>query len=188
VFKRLLRFAFSNLSIVPEFSDNNFSVDFGRINFYRRKKIETFRPEKISIKRVPELMKLLLAQIEATCFTGANPTTYSYNANAVKNYNATNSIAHLQPTTYNAVVVALNSKVVGLALDVPRYLHRMLMQLEMTYLVRNSTVSYYMLKTIALGPFGSMTHRFDASVDDTRSQSYDRELQRHLCKFLQLHG
>jgi hypothetical protein len=60
--------------------------------------------------------------------TGANPTTLSYNAGVVKIYCAINSLGifiiiefyfsdvkTLWPTTYNANVVAVNSKVVGFA-------------------------------------------------------------------------
>jgi hypothetical protein len=61
---------------------------------------------------------------------GSNPTIASYNASAVKIYSATSSLVRfenkniffyfkktLNPTRYSAGVVAVNSKVVGLAPD-----------------------------------------------------------------------
>jgi hypothetical protein len=61
--------------------------------------------------------------------SGANPTIASYNASVVNFYNATDSLASFENKIiffynerndlayYNAGVVAVNSKVVGLALD-----------------------------------------------------------------------
>jgi hypothetical protein len=52
---------------------------------------------------------------QKTVDPGANPTTVSYNASAVKNYNATSSLVRLPLEKDLACIVVVNLEIVGLA-------------------------------------------------------------------------